>query len=191
MGFGGHHFSSAPRPSVTSIGPRGFALRGGAFGARPVPRPNVPLFPGHRRGFFPGAYPLYVAPYGPYLYDYDYLDQQQGDDSAQGQDDRGGPTIFDRNGAAAAPAPEDYEQPQRAAAPEPPAEDEPQTVLVFKDGHRLEVQNYAIVGSSLYDLSPGQHRKIALADLDLAATSKANDDRGLDFQLPGSSQDKN
>ena len=62
--------------------------------------------------------------------------------------------------------------------------DQPRTVLVFKDGHQLEVQNYAIVGSMLYDLTPGHRAKIALADLDLTATAKQNDDRGIDFQLP-------
>jgi len=36
----------------------------------------------------------------------------------------------------------------------------------------------------LYDLTPGHRVKIALADLDLTATSKQNDDRGIDFQLP-------
>ena len=36
----------------------------------------------------------------------------------------------------------------------------------------------------LYDLTPGHRAKIALADLDLTATAKQNDDRGIDFQLP-------
>ncbi|HXX01791.1 MAG TPA: hypothetical protein VEJ00_11280, partial [Candidatus Acidoferrales bacterium] len=62
------------------------------------------------------------------------------------------------------------------------------TVLVFKDGEKLEVGNYAIVGATLFDLSPGHHRKITLADLDLDATQKLNDDRGVIFQLPASSQ---
>jgi hypothetical protein len=57
-------------------------------------------------------------------------------------------------------------------------------MLVFKDGHALEVDNYAIVSQTLYDLTPGHARKIALADLDLPATEKQNDDRGVTFQLP-------
>jgi len=72
-------------------------------------------------------------------------------------------------------------------APSPeavPAPDQPQTVLVFKDGRQIEVANYAIVGSTLYDLTGGRRQKIALADLDLTATAKRNDDRGIDFQLP-------
>ena len=70
------------------------------------------------------------------------------------------------------------------AADAPAVPDQPRTVLIFKDGHQLEVQNYAIVGAMLYDLTPGHRAKIALADLDLTATSKQNDDRGIDFQLP-------
>ena len=57
-------------------------------------------------------------------------------------------------------------------------------MLVFKDGHTLEVKNYAIQGDLLYDLTPGHPRKITLADLDMSATQKQNDDRGIDFQLP-------
>ena len=74
----------------------------------------------------------------------------------------------------------------------PPAEQE-KTVLVFRDGHQLEVGNYAIVGSTLYDLSARSehdHRgsKILLADLDIAATVKLNDDRGVEFRVPSTSR---
>ena len=70
---------------------------------------------------------------------------------------------------------------------EPPAQNQPETVLVFKDGHQLEVANYAIVGQTLYDLTDGHRRRIPLSDLDLDATSKQNDERGVDFQLPSGS----
>jgi hypothetical protein len=61
---------------------------------------------------------------------------------------------------------------------------QPDTVLVFKDGHHQEVTNYAIVGSTLFDLTGGRSRKIPLSELDLMATAKQNDDRGIDFQVP-------
>ena len=51
------------------------------------------------------------------------------------------------------------------------------TVLVFRDGHQQEVTNYAIMGDTVYVFDKG-HKKIALADLDVPATIKANDDRG-------------
>lgn len=58
------------------------------------------------------------------------------------------------------------------------------TVLVFKDGRKAEVKNYAILGDVLYDLTPGHPRKIPLSDLDLEATQKVNEDLGTSFQLP-------
>jgi hypothetical protein len=61
-------------------------------------------------------------------------------------------------------------------------------VLVFKDGHQLEVANYAIVGNTLFDLTGGRRHKIALTELDLTATAKQNDERGIDFQIPAGSE---
>jgi hypothetical protein len=61
---------------------------------------------------------------------------------------------------------------------------QPSTTLVFKDGRQSNVINYAIVGDTLFDFADGRSRKILLADLDLPATQKANDDRGVDFQIP-------
>jgi hypothetical protein len=125
---------------------------------------------------------------------------------------QGGPTIFDRRGSgvrypneysgaesgpgakypnakynAQPPAAKSQADATAEAAPAPPPPPEtPQrpTVLVFKDGHKQEVGNYAIVGSNLFDLSSGRRQKIALSDLDVDATQKANEDRGVDFRLP-------
>jgi hypothetical protein len=58
------------------------------------------------------------------------------------------------------------------------------TQLIFNDKHSEEVQNYAIVGPTLWVLSPDKSRKIPLAQLDLPATEKVNGDRGVDFELP-------
>jgi len=60
----------------------------------------------------------------------------------------------------------------------------PATVLVFRDKHQREIQNYAIVGQTLWNFAPQRTEKISLADIDLPATTKANDDRGLTFRLP-------
>ena len=57
------------------------------------------------------------------------------------------------------------------------------TVLVFRDGHQQEVTNYAIMGQTVY-VFDNRTQKIALTDLDVAATIKLNDDRGVDFHLP-------
>src|SRR5208283_3605488 len=61
------------------------------------------------------------------------------------------------------------------------------TVLVFRDGHQQEVSNYAIMGQTVY-VFDHRKQKIALGDLDVPATIKANDDRGVEFQLPNPKQ---
>jgi hypothetical protein len=65
-----------------------------------------------------------------------------------------------------------------------PKEMEPATALVFRDQHVEEVRNYAISGGTLWVLSDKAAKKIPLAQLDLDATVKMNDDRGVDFQVP-------
>ncbi len=80
------------------------------------------------------------------------------------------------------PLAEESGPPKREPEPEPPA-----TVLVFRDGRRTDVKNYAIVADLFYDLSDRLPKKILLADLDLSATIAANQERGLEFRLPTAS----
>jgi hypothetical protein len=77
----------------------------------------------------------------------------------------------------------------RSAPPPPPYQTQatealPATVLVFRDQHKQEVVNYAIVGQTLWNFAPQHTQKIPLANLDLPATTKANDERGVNFRLP-------
>ncbi len=60
-------------------------------------------------------------------------------------------------------------------------------MLVFRDGSRRDVRNYAIVGEIFWDLSDRRARKILLAELDLDATAALNDEHGVDFRLPTAS----
>jgi hypothetical protein len=142
--------------------------------------------PSHHLANGTAYYPyVYAAPV-PYAVDVSDADTPGDDDDAAYQ---GGPTIFDRRGSG----PDSYVPPSSAASEEtaqadPDPEPQPPTTLIFKDGHQLEVNNYAIVSQTLYDLTPGHARKIALADLDLPATQKQNDDHGVVFQLPPSAQ---
>jgi hypothetical protein len=192
-GFGGRPINGTP-PSVTSLGPMGF-----------TPNPSVQFFSSfphhdrnhhehHRRShdFFPSFGGLYAVPV-PVPYAQDASSDADAEDDDQNY--QGGPTIFDRRG----PGAEAYVPPvkdarpahaMQAASSDPPAPDPPQapTMLVFKDGHQLEVGNYAIVGQTLYDLTPGHPRRIPLASLDVDATQKLNDDRGVNFQLPPTAQ---
>ena len=74
-----------------------------------------------------------------------------------------------------------YAPENASQAPEPAVP----TVLVYRDQHKQEVQNYAIVGQTLWAFSSGRTQKIPLANLDVVATEKANDDRGVAFRVPG------
>jgi hypothetical protein len=192
FGFGGNRGFHGVPASVTSLGfgSNSFRLNSHPFGFRHS-----------RRGFgfgspflgnvvaVPYAYPVYVM--------------EPGIDDSMEEDYRGGPTIFDRRGPgtdeyvrprARAREEDDYRADTRSRAAEPSAAEptaqqevaeQPRTVLVFKDGHQREIANYAIVGPTLYDLSDGHAQKVMLAELDLSATVKQNDDRGVDFRLPG------
>jgi hypothetical protein len=181
-GFGGRAVNGTP-PSVTSLGPHG-------FGSSPAPLNSRPVgtHPHHR---VYGS--VWAVPY--YPYDSGYYGSDDSASSAPDNDQyNGGPTIFDRRGSGTPRPPESYASSNFAPSPndgaaESSSSDSPQaeTLLVFKDGHQVEIENYAIVGSTLYDLSAGQRHKIALSDLDLASTTKQNDERGIDFKLPVSS----
>ncbi|MGA2982666.1 MAG: hypothetical protein ABSG32_02560 [Terriglobia bacterium] len=73
-----------------------------------------------------------------------------------------------------------------APAAEPPvaAEKAPKTLLIYRDGHQLEVQDYAIQGKTLWVFSDQMTRRVPLADLDLVATQRVNGERGVDFTAP-------
>jgi hypothetical protein len=209
-GFGGH-FDRMPGtpPSVTSLGPRGYNDPTHLFVGSGFPPANPGQFHHRRqsgqggpsRGFYPVYTPMYVVDpslsYGPA----DSVNPPMNESGAaiDNQNASAGPTIFDRRapGESSQSVKATYvkrsteeprqpaAQPELASQAEAPLQELPRTLLMFKDGRQLEVQNYAIVGSMLYDLTPGRHGKIAISDLDLAATAKQNDERGTDFQLPG------
>lgn len=194
IGFGGHPGPHGVPPSVTSIGPRGlvpnnqFPTPGTCCITQTVPNKPNPGNNHHHHDRPVGGYAYYAVPYAaPY-----YADDSNAVSDSSDDQYSGGPTIFDRRGAGQ-PAPyqvSQYAAPQALAQPaasDAPAPDQPQTILVFKDGHQLEVSNYAIVGSTLFDLTPGHSRKVPLADLNLSATAQQNDGRGIDFQLPSAS----
>ena len=74
---------------------------------------------------------------------------------------------------------------QAASQPRPSAEEKTAaTILVFRDGRRSEIQNYAIVGQTLWMLTEQRARKVSMSDLDVEATRKLNADRGVEFRTP-------
>jgi hypothetical protein len=179
MGFGGRAINGTP-PSVTSLGPHGSGTSSGS-GHHPHHHPRFPQ----------GDLVYYATPYYGY-YDNGTDPQNYAQNSGPEDEYNGGPTVLDRRGPGYIPPVFDPEQPADVTAAAVPAEVPPEpstpTVLVFKDGHQLEVENYAIVGTTLYDLTEGHRRRVALGDLDLTATSQQNDDRGIDFHLPAGAE---
>jgi hypothetical protein len=186
-GFGGRAVNGTP-PSVTSLGARGYAPNSGVtFSTSSPPR----TADGHRHHHVDYTTPPVVYPVPvPYAVDLAATDEDADADDPDANY-QGGPTIFDRRGSGAAsyippvrnvPTPHASQDADASATdPEPP---QVPTLLVFKDGRKLEVGNYAILGATLFDLTPGHPRRIALSDLDLEATRKQNDDRGVTFQPP-------
>jgi hypothetical protein len=199
FGFGGHAGFHGVPASVTSQGfgassnfrgapghvtSFGFGGRNGFHGhpfesGRRVRRPFAAYSP-----YYGGYYN-----YAPYAYPYYSNDDDYGDSASYdspANDDRD----YDyRNDDDRQLLEDDYRARLDAREQSPPREPapvvaQPSTLLIFKDGHQQEVSNYAIVGSTLYDLSDGRSKKVQLADLDLSATVKENDDRGVEFQLP-------
>jgi hypothetical protein len=78
----------------------------------------------------------------------------------------------------------------RESARELPRE-RPLAVLVFRDGRTEEVSSYTIMSGTIYSradywTSGSWTRKIQIADLDVPATLKLNQGRGLNFVLPTS-----
>jgi hypothetical protein len=60
------------------------------------------------------------------------------------------------------------------------------TVLVYRDGHTETVRDYAIVGKTLWVFNESRARRIPLAELDIPATKRDNQDRGNEFIVPSS-----
>jgi hypothetical protein len=187
-GFGGRAVNGVPA-SVTSLGRNGYAPNSRVtFSQSNQPTGERQHHHHHYVQYSPPV--VYAVPV-PYAVDIGAAE----DDAEDNADDRdsnyqGGPTIFDRRGSGAdsyippvshATAPHARNADDDPPAPQPVQEP---TLLVFKDGHKTEVGNYAIVGATLFDLTPGHSRKVALADLDLAATQQQNDERGVSFQIP-------
>jgi hypothetical protein len=193
-GFGGRSVNGTPS-SVTSLGPRGFTSNPHIVTSPTPARPRNHT-PDHRRRRANGFLYAYPVPYG-VDGSANYEDGAENDPSYDDPNYQGGPTIFDRRGSGERsyiPPVKDAVGPHAAqsnfseTAGDPPAEDNTaeSTTLVFKDGHTIDIGNYAIVGQTLFDMTPGHSRHIPLSDLNVEATRQKNDDHGVLFQLPQS-----
>jgi hypothetical protein len=80
---------------------------------------------------------------------------------------------------------EGRQTPQTAPEPEPSPETTTlPTILIFRDGHRIEIQDYAVAEQTLWVFMDRGSTRIPITDLDLEATRDVNAGRGVRFPLP-------
>ena len=201
MGFAG----GAARGAFVGPGFRpGFVGRGFGFGGVGFHHPRFGVFVGgcfgcragfaRRRFFFPYSYPYYAYPayYPPYGYGY-------GDYASPGY--ASSPTVVVQQPANSGASYENDQltaevrglrdevrqlrEEQKAAQPQPSTpERRVTTVLVFRDGHRSEITNFAIVGQTLWIFNERKATKVLISDLNIPATRAANEERGVEFSVP-------
>jgi hypothetical protein len=181
----------------------GIAIGGGSFGRNS----RVNVFVGSRLSNHPRRWsvypyrytPTYVYPYVAYpsyplayydAYDYTAVPVQPSYPYYEYGYASGGDNYPDPVGLAeqmrqqqvgvyAQPRPVPPQQP--APAPSTPQAEPPATMLIYRDGRSAEVRNYAIIGQTLWIFSEERALKVPLAQLDLEATQKANEERGIEF----------
>ena len=205
-GGGGGHFASRGGSAVHSSGMHSSGVlssggrssgsfRGGSFSRRSGVRIRTgnPYY--NYRGFYGRGYSSYYpyAGYYPYGY-YGWYDNSLAyNTDNEDQDSYAGasyPAPYPENDSGlqrdvqALNGKIDRLQADVEARNRPKTDLEPATALVFRDQHIEEVRNYAIAGETLWILNDKAAKKIPLAQLDLAATVKMNDERGVDFQVP-------
>jgi hypothetical protein len=90
-----------------------------------------------------------------------------------------------QSSAQAAVSPESSASSRRSSE----SESLPPATLVFRDGHQEQIGKYMIVGSTIFTradfwASGSWTRKVEVAELDIPATLKLNQERGAKFSLP-------
>jgi hypothetical protein len=206
--FGSTGVGFMPRPSITSLGPFGWQAPTEPFISsdvipgeiRPFDRPfGRPFFNGPSdRGNQSGVGPLILSYPYPVPYPVPIAGDIGGAETVDAQNPMTAPSGWSLTPNPGMPIITPYPSPdavQVVSKPTPAANPQPvleqqSTVLVFRNGKRLEIRNYAIVGDQVVNLSGRGPRKIALSDLDLNATSRINDDRAVDFRLPTNPDDR-
>jgi hypothetical protein len=117
-----------------------------------------------------------------------YLDQQPNQDNNSLQPDLA-PNYGSGNQGQRSEQEVEYRS--TAVPPPPAAPSEPLPLaalaLIFKDGHSLQIHNYAMTRTKLYVLdgaAAGRSLEIPLSAIDLQATEETNRQAGVDFSIP-------
>ena len=185
-GFGGgfhSHFGSGFR----FYGAFGYPYRGfyGGFGypwygSYAYPVYSYPLY----------SYPAYSYPVvlysdrydsGRYDSDLDYSYQQKRNmEELDRLEDRVS-KLEDQRASANVPRPPQYEAQTRSSTP---------IVLIFRDRHTQEAENYAIVGQTIWLFNEQRAKRVPMSEIDIAATQRANLERGIDLHLDSRPMDR-
>jgi hypothetical protein len=144
------------------------------------------FFAGIPWGFY-GGYPGWY--YGDYAYSPDmYSSRESSEYSALSQQNQELARELDRLSDEVERLRDDQQARYAPPAPKAQAQTKPEphepTALVFRDKHTQEVENYAIVGQTLWIFNEQRATKVPLSSLDVDATAKANEERGLEFRVP-------
>ncbi len=144
-------------------------------------------YPGYGGYYYTPYYPVYAMEYGTGSY------AEPAYEPAEPEAEPPAPTIFERRPTTRPYAREEAQQDYRAPAaqPEQPplnsnigvgAQDT--TTLVFRDGHKFDIHNYAIVGGAIFNFDGTGPFKTQLSEVDVPATIKLNEEQGVIFKLP-------
>ncbi len=200
---GGAPFGTPLSPATTTVS----CIAGGAYCAPTTFPPVGTGFRRHHRHDWSGyGYGGYGYAYLPYVYsDYpayspDNMDMGTGYNYLQPSNmtmepDPPAPTIYERRPTTRPYARDEaryddsYSGPANDPAPRSKSVtigvgEQETTTLVFADGHQMDVHNYAIVGPTLFNFDGAGPFRVKLAELDLSATQKLNEDNGVEFKLP-------
>jgi hypothetical protein len=117
----------------------------------------------------------------------DHFERMTLSSKAAGSGQGGAP---DYSASQTLPGPSAVSSQARKVVAQPPRRELPPAVLVFRDGRKEEVSSYTIMSGTIYSnadywTSGSWTKKIQIADLDVPATLKVNQERGLNFVLPG------
>ena len=187
---GGHSFSGMHAGQGARV-----SFRGNGFGGVRIRTRGFHHCFGCRRGFgfgYPGYGNWGWGYYDPFLWgdSSSYNNDEERDQEVQVANQMNALNIQEQNLREREDWLREREEQDSYARRQPVREEEhaapsPATVLVFRDQRRQEVTNYAISGGTLWVLSDHiAAKKIPINELDLAATTKANDERGVEFQVP-------
>ncbi|MCU1283839.1 MAG: hypothetical protein JWO13_189 [Acidobacteriales bacterium] len=155
--------------------------------------------------FFNSGIPIVgYYPYYPYYGDYEqsYSDYQQTSPYTSGQNESGYTSVYEQGAMAQqvkdlsgeverlrAELDARESESARAAAqanPKASVQELPlNATLVLRNGRKMQIHNYAVVGQTIWLLDEKAASKIPVAQVDLAATKRANDANGVLFLLPG------